>query len=242
MEPASIIRKWGLPVALLCGLVGFFASGLHDLVSWQTVTLHYAEINHFTQQNWLTSYAGFAVLYIAVVAFSLPIASLLTRAAGALIGWPAIGLIVLAATAGASLVFIAARGLFRDLLRARAGAFFATVESGFTNNALSFLLFLRLMPVAPFWAVNILPAFTRMTLPQFITATAIGIIPGTSVYVAVGRSFDHVLARGERPDLAALGAPQIWLPLAGLAVLALMPILYRHVTSTRSKEQPNDPS
>jgi uncharacterized membrane protein YdjX (TVP38/TMEM64 family) len=176
------------------------------------------------------------------VAFSLPIASLLTLAAGALIGWPAIGLIVLAATAGASLVFIAARGLFRDLLRARAGAFFATVESGFTNNAFSFLLFLRLMPVAPFWAVNILPAFTRMTLPQFIAATAIGIIPGTSVYVAVGRGFDHVLARGETPDMAALGAPQIWLPLTGLAVLALMPILYRHVTSTRSKEQPNDPS
>jgi hypothetical protein len=60
--------------------------------------------------------------------------------------------------------------------------------------------------------------------------------------VAVGRGFDHVLARGETPDLAALGAPQIWLPLAGLAVLALMPILYRHVTSTRSKDQPNDPS
>ena len=148
MEPASIIRQWRLPVALLCGLVGFFASGLHDLMSWQTVTLHYAEINHFTQQSFLASYAGFVVLYIAVVAFSLPIASLLTLAAGALIGWPAIGLIVLAATAGASLVFIAARGLFRDLLRARAGAFFATVESGFTNNAFSFLLFLRLMPMA----------------------------------------------------------------------------------------------
>ena len=242
MEPASIIRKWGLPVALLCGFVGFFASGLHDLLSFQTVTLHYVEINYFTQQNWLASYTGFALLYIAVVAFSLPVASLLTLAAGALIGWPAIGLIVLAATTGASLVFIAARGLFRDLLRVRAGAFFATVEWGFTNNAFNFLLFLRLMPVAPFWAVNILPAFTRMTLPQFIAATAIGIIPGTSVYVAVGRGFDHVLARGETPDLAALSAPQIWLPLAGLAVLALMPILYRHVTSSRSKERPNDPS
>ena len=67
MEPASIIRKWGLPVALLCGLVGFFASGLHDLVSWQTVTLHFAKINHFTQQNWLASYAGFAVLYICLL-------------------------------------------------------------------------------------------------------------------------------------------------------------------------------
>ena len=58
------------------------------------------------------------------------------------------------------------------------------------------------MPVAPFWAVNILPAFSSMRLAQFIGATAIGIIPGTSVYVAVGRGFDHLLARGETPNLA----------------------------------------
>jgi len=247
MKPASIpskrgIGKWGLPAILLCGLAEFFATGLHQLISWETVARHYAEISHFIEQNRAASYFGFVLFYTAVVAFSLPIASLLTLAAGALLGWPSIGLIVVAATAGASLLFIAARGLFRDVLRARAGPFFAKLEAGFTKNAFSYLLFLRLMPVAPFWAVNILPAFSGMRLTQFIGATAIGIIPGTSVYVAVGRGFDHLLARGETPNLAVLNTPHIWLPLAGLALLALLPTLYRQINPTSKKDQPHDPS
>jgi len=247
MKPASItskrsVGKWGLPAILICGLAGFFATGLHQLISWETVARHYAEISHFIEQNRAASYFGFMLFYAAVVAFSLPIASLLTLAAGALLGWPSIGLIVVAATAGASLLFIAARGLFRDVLRARAGPFFAKLEAGFTKNAFSYLLFLRLMPVAPFWAVNILPAFSGMRLTQFIGATAIGIIPGTSVYVAVGRGFDHLLARGETPNLAVLNTPHIWLPLAGLALLALLPTLYRQINPTSKKDQPHDPS
>ena len=247
MKPASIpskrgIGKWGLPAILLCGLAGFFAAGLHQLISWETVARHYAEISHFIEQNRTASYLGFVLFYTAVVAFSLPIASLLTLAAGALLGWPAIGLIVVAATAGASLLFIAARGLFRDVLRARAGPFFAKLEAGFTKNAFGYLLFVRLMPAAPFWAVNILPAFSGMRLAPFIGATAIGIIPGTSVYVAVGRGFDHLLAQGKTPNLAVLNTPHIWLPLAGLALLALLPTVYRQIRPTGKKDQPHDPS
>jgi uncharacterized membrane protein YdjX (TVP38/TMEM64 family) len=247
MKPASIpskrgIGKWSLPAILLCGLAGFFATGLHQLISWETVARHYAEISHFIEQNRTASYLGFVLFYTAVVAFSLPIASLLTLAAGALLGWPAIGLIVVAATAGASLLFIAARGLFRDVLRARAGPFFAKLEAGFTKNAFGYLLFLRLMPAAPFWAVNILPAFSGMRLAPFIGATAIGIIPGTSVYVAVGRGFDHLLAQGKTPNLAVLNTPHIWLPLAGLALLALLPTVYRQIRPTGKKDQPHDPS
>jgi len=247
MKPASIpskrgIGKWGLPAILLCGLAGFFATGLHQLISWETVARHYAEISHFIEQNRTASYLGFVLFYTAVVAFSLPIASLLTLAAGALLGWPAIGLIVVAATAGASLLFIAARGLFRDVLRARAGPFFARLEAGFTKNAFGYLLFLRLMPAAPFWAVNILPAFSGMRLAPFIGATAIGIIPGTSVYVAVGRGFDHLLAQGKTPNLAVLNTPHIWLPLAGLALLALLPTVYRQIRPTGKKDQPHGPS
>lgn len=247
MKPASIpskrsIGKWGLLAILICGLAGFFATGLHELISWETLARHYTEISNFIEQNRTPSYFGFVLFYTAVVAFSLPIASLLTLAAGALLGWPSIGLTVLAATAGASLLFIAARDLFRDVLRARAGPFFAKLEAGFTENAFGYLLFLRLMPIAPFWAVNILPAFSGMRLTQFIGATAIGILPGTSVYVAIGRAFDHVLARGETPNLAVLNAPHIWLPLIGLALLALLPTLYRQIRPAKKKDQPHDPS
>ena len=175
------------------------------------------------------------LFYTAIAAFSLPITSLLTLAAGALIGWPAIGLIVVAATAGASLLFVSTRGLLRDVMRARAGPFFVQLESGFTKNAFAYLLFLRLMPVVPFWVVNILPAFTGMRLAHFVFATAIGIIPGTSVYVAVGRGFNHLLLQGKTPNLAALYSPQIWLPLTGLAILVLLSTLYRQKRSASKK-------
>ena len=247
MKPTSITRKqvigkWSLPTILICVVVGFFATGLHQLITWETVARHYSKISHFIDQNHAASYFGFGLFYTAVVTFSLPIASLLTLAAGALLGWPSIGLIVVAATAGASLLFIAARGLFRDILRARAAPFFVKLEAGFTKNAFSYLLFLRLMPVAPFWAVNILPAFSGMRLAQFIGATSIGIIPGTSVYVAVGRGFDHILAQGETPNLTVLNTPHIWLPLTGLALLAMLPTLYHHIKPTSSKYQSHDPS
>ena len=247
MRPASIkskrgVDKWGLPAILICGLAGFFATDFHQLINWETVARHYAEISHFIEQNRAASYFGFVLFYTAVVAFSLPIASLLTLAAGALLGWPSIGLIVVAATAGASLLFIAARGLFRDVLRARARPFFANLEAGFTKNAFGYLLFLRLMPVAPFWAVNILPAFLGMRLATFIGATAIGIIPGTSVYVAVGYGFDHLLSQGKTPNLDVLNTPHIWLPLSGLALLSLLPTLYRKIKPYSKKKQPHDPS
>ena len=247
MKPTSITRKqvigkWSLPTILICVVVGFFATGLHQLITWDTVARHYSKISHFIDQNHAASYFGFGLFYTAVITFSLPIASLLTLAAGALLGWPSIGLIVVAATAGSSLLFIAARGLFRDVLCARTRPFFDKLETGFTKNAFSYLLFLRLLPVVPFWAVNILPAFSSMRLTQFICATAIGIVPGTSVYVAVGRGFDHILARGETPNLAVLNTPHIWLPLTALALLALLPTLYRQIRPTSKKDQQHDPS
>ena len=148
MKPASIsskrgIGKWGLPAILICGLAGFFVTGLHQLISWETVARYYVKISHFIEQNYAASYFGFVLFYTVTVAFSLPIASLLTLAGGALLGWPSIGLVVVAATAGASVLFIAARGLFYNVLRARAGPFFAKLEAGFTKNAFGYLLFLN---------------------------------------------------------------------------------------------------
>lgn len=228
-------RKWGFPAVLICGLIVFFATGLHALLSWETVTQHYSQISYILEQNRAASYIGFIISYSAVVAFSLPIASFLTLVAGALIGWPAIALIVVAATTGASILFVAARGLLRDALRARARPFFAEVEAGFTKNAFAYLLFLRLLPVAPFWVVNILPAFTNMRLAHFVSATAIGIIPGTSVYVAVGRSFDHLLSQGVTPNLNVLQSPHVWIPLTGLALMALLPVIYQQIKPAGKK-------
>jgi uncharacterized membrane protein YdjX (TVP38/TMEM64 family) len=226
MKP-PVAKRLLLPAILLGGLTLFFASGASGIISWGFLGTHYAVINTFAGDHIWLGYLAFFCSYVLAVAFSLPIATLLTLAGGAVLGWPAVILVVAAATTGAGLVFLATRNLCTDLLRQRAGAFFAKLEKGFSENAFFYLLALRLVPAAPFWAVNIVPALTRMPFRQFIGATCLGIIPGTVVYISVGRGFDHILATGKTPDLSVLTSPEILLPLLGLGALSLLPILVR---------------
>ena len=226
MKPPAVKRLL-LPAILLGGLTLFFASGANEIISWGFLGTHYNAIKTFASDHIWLGYLAFFCSYVLAVAFSLPIASLLTLAGGAVLGWPAVILVVAAATTGAGLVFLAARNLFIDLLRQRAGRFIAKLEKGFSENGFLYLLALRLVPAAPFWAVNIVPALTRMPFRQFIAATCLGIIPGTAVYISVGRGFDHILAAGKTPDLGALTSQEILLPLAGLGALSLLPILVR---------------
>jgi uncharacterized membrane protein YdjX (TVP38/TMEM64 family) len=139
------------------------------------------------------------------------------------------------ATVGATVVFIAARTAFADLARERAGPFLSRLEDGFSRNAFSYLLALRLIPAAPFWVVNIAPALTRMGAGSFVLATFIGIAPGTMVFVSVGRGFDHILGSGSVPDLQVLSSPAILGPLVALGLLALLPVAWRRVRARRKE-------
>ena len=236
--PFPKVKQLFLPIFLVTGFGMFFASGANDLVTWQALSQHYNSIKNFVSEHRALSYFGFFFVYTVAVSFSLPIASLLTLAGGAILEWPAaVALVVGAATVGAGLVFLAAQNLFANILRRQMGTFFSDLEEGFAKNAFLYLLALRLFPVAPFWVVNIVPALTKMPLHQFLAATFIGIIPGTLVYAWIGLSFDHVLAAGKTPDLKVLTSLNILLPLAGLGLFALMPIILRHwqVQALKSK-------
>ena len=225
-----------LPGILLAGFITFFAIGAHEFFSWQVLDQHYTAIKGFViEKQWL-GYFGFFWAYFTAVAFSLPVAGLLTLAGGAILGWPAAILAVTAATAGAGLVFFAAKNLFSNILQGRASPFLGKLEDGFSQNAFFYLLALRLVPTVPFWAVNIVPALTRMGIAKFLAATFIGIIPGSCVYVWVGRGFDQVLAAGQTPDLRILVSPNLLLPLTALGALALMPALIKiRQASTKKK-------
>ena len=232
------LKKLWLPLLLAGGLLVFFATGAHTAISWQSIAQNYATITGFADANLGIAALGFAVLYLLAVAFSLPVALFLTLTGGAVFGWIAVPLILTGAALGAGIVFIAARTIFADLARARAGPFIARLEAGFSANAFSYLLALRLIPVAPFWVMNIVPAFSRMSLGSFLAATFIGITPATTVFVSVGRGLDHVLAVGRTPDLQVLASPAILGPLAALGLLALLPVLWRRFrgSSTASED------
>ncbi len=227
--PTAMLKTLWLPLLLVGGLLVFFTTGTHHAVSWQGIARNYARITSFADDNLLVATLGFTVIYILAVAFSLPIALFLSLTGGAVLGWLAVPLVVIGATSGAGIVFIAARTIFADLARARAGPFIARLESGFMANAFSYLLALRLIPVAPFWVMNIVPAFSRMSLTAFLGATCLGILPGSTVFVSIGRGLDHILAAGQTPDLEILGSPAILGPLAALGLLALIPVVWRRI-------------
>jgi uncharacterized membrane protein YdjX (TVP38/TMEM64 family) len=169
-----------------------------------------------------------ALLYIAayavLVALSVPGGVVLTIAGGFLFGTWFGGLCaVVGATLGATGVFLAARAGLGGLAR-RAGPLIGKLDAGFRADAFSYLLVLRLMPLFPFWLVNLVPALAGVGLPTYLLATFIGIIPGTFVYASLGAGLGDVV---DKPDLGLVFRPSVLLPIIALAVLALVPVWYK---------------
>jgi uncharacterized membrane protein YdjX (TVP38/TMEM64 family) len=167
-------------------------------------------------------------IYAAVIALSVPGGAVLTIAGGFLFGTlPATLYVVVAATLGATILFLIARTALGDPLRARAGPWLRRMEAGFAENALSYLLVLRLIPIFPFWLVNLVPAFLGVGLGTYVLGTFFGIIPGSFVYASVGNGLGAVFDAGETPDVGIIFEPSILVPIVGLAVLALLPVAHR---------------
>jgi len=233
--PAQNWLKRLLPLAiLLLGLILFFALGLDDIFRFAVLSQHYTAIILWVETHTLLAWGGFMLAYTLSVAFSLPVATLLTLAGGAVIGWPAVLLVVVSATTGALILFLAAKGALADSLTRKAGPFVSRIKSGFDQSPFLWLLALRLIPAAPFWVVNIVPAALGMKTRDFLAATFIGIFPGTSVYIWVGRGFDTVLASGQTPDTSSLADPQIILPLTALGCLALVPVVVKFIKARKT--------
>ena len=238
-DPKSGLTKRALPVLLLAGLALFFLSGAHNFLSFSRLAENYSTLKSFVETSPFLSVLTFACAYVITVALSLPIASVLTLAGGALLGWSAAAVIVCSATLGATIVFMAARTVLNEFLTRRTSGFMAKLETGFQKNAFSYLLALRLIPAAPFWVVNIVPALLGMRLNQYVLATFIGITPGTLIYVWVARSFDILLSRGQSPDLSVLREPAVIAPLFALGALSLLPALWQRLRA-RQKAMAGD--
>ncbi|MDB5487419.1 MAG: hypothetical protein JWQ58_1134 [Reyranella sp.] len=231
----STLRRL-LPVAiLLAGLAIFLLLGLERYFSYEMLGRHKATLTAWVAAHRLLAAIAFLLAYAVMVAFSLPIAMLATPVGGFLFGtWAGALLSVIGATLGSIAVFLAARYAFRDLFRARAGAKLARFEEGFRHDDFSYLLFLRLVPIFPFWLVNIVPALLGMRLRRYALATMLGIGPAAIVYSSVGAGLGMVLKRGEQPDLGIIFEWRILLPLLGLAALSLLPVLYSRLRRKRA--------
>jgi len=221
-------------LALLIGLVLFFAFGLQRHLSCAALRDNRAWLADWVTDHRPLAILGFMALYAAAVALSVPGAAVLTVAAGFLFGTlAATAMVVVAATAGATVLFLAARTAGGDLLQPRVGPWLSRLQRGFAENALSYLLFLRLVPLFPFFVVNLVPAFLGVRLRSFVVATFFGIIPATFVFASVGAGLGSLFDAGRDCSLDNVLTPQIVLALAGLALLALVPVIYKRFWARR---------
>ncbi len=217
------------PLAVIAAaLIAFFAFGLDDYVSFAELKEHRQALDGFVNAYGVWAAVLFVSLYAVATTVSLPGGAILTITAGFLFGSLSGTIyVIVGATLGATGLFLAARTALGEPLRARAGPSLHRLEQGFRKNALSYLLFLRLIPLFPFWLVNLVPAFLGVPLRTYVVGTAIGIIPGCFVYASVGNGLGAVFDAGETPDLGIIFKPDILIPIVGLAILALLPIAYK---------------
>lgn len=223
-------------LALGIGFAIFFALGLDDYLSLDTLRRNRAWLMRQVDESAALAGLAYVAAYILVVAFSLPGGAFMTIAGGFLFGqWLGTAYVVVAATAGATVLFLAARTALGGLLRARAGPFLKKMEAGFRENALSYLFVLRLVPVFPFFIVNLVPAFLGVRLRDFVIATFFGIIPATFVYVRLGVGLGSIFDAGGEFSAKAVFTPEMVTALLGLAVLALLPVAYKKFKAGRGR-------
>lgn len=225
---ARVLRRW-LPVTVLgLGFVLFFAFGLQRHISFETLQEHRGWLVAEVARNEALVAAAFIAIYALVVAFSIPGGAIMTISAGFLFGTlPAACYGVVGGTLGAVCVFLAARTAFGSVLRAKAGPALQRMEAGFRDNAFHYMLFLRLIPLFPFWLVNLVPAFLGVPLRTYFFATLVGVIPGALVFASLGNGLGAILDAGGEPELGIVFQPEVLLPLLALAVLALLPVAYK---------------
>lgn len=215
-----------LPVAVIvAGFAAFFIFDLDSYVTFESLKQNREWLLGQVAAHAVLTALAFIALYAVVVAFSLPGATVMTITGGFLFGlWFGTAWNVIGATIGATLLFLAARTALGDILHSKAGPWMQKLEAGFRENALSYLLFMRLVPAFPFFVVNLVPAFLGVQLRTFVLATFFGIIPGGFVYTSVGAGLGSVFDAGEEFSVSGVLTPQIIAAMVGLALLALIPV------------------
>lgn len=235
-------------VAVLAVLI--LSMGWHRELSLENLVRYRTALDTFVSNHWIAALAAFVLSYVAMVTLSIPGGLFMTMSGGILFGvlagWLAS---IVGATVGATLLFLIARSAVGELLARRAGPFAARLTQGFREDAFNYLLFLRLVPAFPFFAVNLVAAFAGVRLSTFVAATLIGILPATFALSFAGAGLDSAVAAQEIAyrsclearamgcrldfDLKTAITPQLMAALAVLGLAALIPVAVKRLRARR---------
>ncbi|MDC8447261.1 MAG: TVP38/TMEM64 family protein [Nitrospira sp.] len=230
--PALIKGTTIVAVLFLIGIGVLYFLNLMTDVSLDVLKANRDKLFAFTEEHYISAVALFILTYVAHTAFSLPGATLMTLTGGFLFGsmWAAL-YVNIGATTGATLAFLAARYLFRGWVERRFGDRLSSFQEGFTQNAFTYLLTLRLTPMFPFFLMNLLSGLTRVRVGTYVAATALGIIPDSLVYTFAGCQL------GTINSLAELTSPRLLLAFMLLGLLLLMHVAYRKLVRPSQSER-----
>lgn len=227
----SRIKPYLPLLVLVLVVVAVFASGVTRYLNLEALQTHESALRTFISDHLILALATFIAVYAVATAVSLPGALILTLTGGYLFGpWVGGSSTVVGATLGAVAVFYAVRTSLGAAMRRRAeasGGKLKAVIDGVEAGAFGYILTLRLVPLAPFWLVNIAAALAHAPLRAYALATFLGIMPATFIYSGIGAGIGELIARGEAPDAGVIFEPRILLPLVGLGLLSLGVTLYQ---------------
>ena len=231
-KPAGISLQRLLPLIGIgaAAILGFIF--LRDYLSFQALSDNREALIAWRDSNYLFAVLVYMAVYVAVVAFSLPGALIMTLAGGFLFGlFPGVFFIVTAATLGAIAIFLAAKMGLGDALSKKIDAdtgVVGKIYDGLRENEISFLFLMRLVPAFPFFAANLVPALMGISLRNFAFTTFLGIMPGSAIYTWVGSGLGEVFESGETPSLGIIWEPHILGPILGLCALAALPVVLKY--------------
>jgi len=222
----GLARRLPLITILVVAAIGAFT--LRDQLTFEALAENREALIAFRDANYGLTVVAFVAAYVAIVAFSLPGATIATLTGGFLFStFPGALFNITGATLGATLIFLAARWGFGERLAAKMDASEGTVKrikTAIDDTQWEALFLIRLVPAVPFFVANVVPALVGVPLFRYVVTTFLGIIPGAVVYTSVGAGLGEVFARGETPDLGIIFEPHILLPILGLCALAALPI------------------
>ncbi|GAU09225.1 TVP38/TMEM64 family protein [Desulfoplanes formicivorans] len=233
--PDTTSHAWKKYVILGIGVVGvalFFALDLNDYLTLETLKQSRQTLRDLQVTHPFLVGMGYFCFYIVVVALNLPGATVMTLAAGALFGfWMGSILVSFASAIGATIACFVARYLFRDLIKIRFARTLDKIDQGIVREGALYLFTLRLIPVFPFFAINLLMGLTKLPLSRFYWVSQLGMLPGTMVYVNAGREL------GKLESLQGILSPSL---IIAFVIVGLFPLATKKIMAFARKKSHDD--
>jgi len=221
-----------LLILLLAALVAaFFVLDLQRLLTLAELKARQQAFAAYYLDHRALTITCYFLLYVTVTALSLPGATVMTLAGGALLGfWPALVTVSFASTLGATLAMLVSRFLLRDWVQGKFGDKLKAVNDGIAREGAFYLFTLRLVPVFPFFVINLLMGLTPMRISAFSWVSQVGMLPATAVYVNAGTQL------GQVENAAGILSPGL---LLSFALLGIFPLAVRKAMQlVRARRQP----